>query len=545
MIADFGAGRPFFLFLVLAWIGFGLVGHDPWKPDEAYTWGVAYHVLKTGDFAIPNLAGEPFMEKPPLYFITAALSARLFSPWLALHDAGRLASGFYIALSLLFVWLTARELWGKVYGQVAVFMLIGCFGLLVVAHQMITDTALLAGHAIALYGLALSLQRILLAGTAIGVGVGIGFLSKGLLCPAFIGITALLLPLFFRPWRTANYFKTLALAAVVALPWLLVWPYIVYQHSPALFYEWFWINNFGRFFGFAYLGPASEPGFYLWTLFWSAWPAWPLAIAALWRRRSEIHSRPQLQLLLTLFLVMLSLLSLSAEGRALYALPMLLPLALMAAAGVYDSTEKFIHIGYRLTTDLFGIALVLLWLGWAALITGTPARLARLLHQYSPSYVPAVSAAAVGIAVFFSLAWAVAMAQKPLRQEDLIRNWVLGLVTVWVLLNTLWLPWLNESKSYSAVIADLQRHLPDGYDCVASKQLGEPQRALLEYYANIYTKRVELGGSAECELYLIAGEADNPGDNWRQIWQGRRPGDRREHFSLFKAKKPIERYAAS
>src|SRR5712692_11869877 len=156
--------RLFFLFLVLSCLGFVLVGHDPWNPDEAYTWGLVYHMLETGDFVIPRLAGEPFMEKPPLYFITAAISAGLFSPWLALHDAGRLASGFYIGLSLLFVWLTARELWGKSYGRLAVFILIGCFGVLVVSHEMITDTALLAGHAIALYGLSLSPRRAVLAG---------------------------------------------------------------------------------------------------------------------------------------------------------------------------------------------------------------------------------------------------------------------------------------------------------------------------------------------------------------------------------------------
>src|SRR5712692_2135533 len=94
--------RLFFLILVLAWMGFGLVGRDPWKPDEAYTWGLVYHILETGDFVIPQLGGEPFMEKPPLYFVTAAISARLFSPWLALHDAGRLATGFY-------TWLDGRR----------------------------------------------------------------------------------------------------------------------------------------------------------------------------------------------------------------------------------------------------------------------------------------------------------------------------------------------------------------------------------------------------------------------------------------------------
>ena len=34
--------------LCLAWILPGLVGHDPWKPDEAYTFGLVYQILKAG-----------------------------------------------------------------------------------------------------------------------------------------------------------------------------------------------------------------------------------------------------------------------------------------------------------------------------------------------------------------------------------------------------------------------------------------------------------------------------------------------------------------
>jgi len=539
--------RLFFLILVLAWMGFGLVGRDPWKPDEAYTWGLVYHILETGDFVIPQLGGEPFMEKPPLYFVTAAISARLFSPWLALHDAGRLATGFYIGLSLLFVWLTARELWGKSYGRLAVFILMGCFGALVVSHQMITDTALLAGHAVALYGLSLSLRRAVLAGITTGTGVGIGFLSKGLVCPGLIGVIALFLPLFFRPWRTGIYFRSLAIALLAALPWLLVWPYSVYQHAPALFWEWFWVNNLGRFFGFAHLGPINEPVFYLKTLLWYAWPAWPLALWVLWQRRNEIQHLPQIQLLLTAFLVMLLVLSLSADGQSLYALPILLPLALLACTGIHPLKEEMSRLGNRLAISLFGMGILFLWLGWVALITGAPAGLARFLQQQSPSYTPTVSIVMVTLAVIFSLGWFIVVMQRRRwrLQEGMLRNWVMGLVTVWVLISTLWVPWLNETKSYRAMIADLQRHLPAEYDCIASKHLSEAQRALLEYYGDIYTKRVELTGKPECDLYLVEGRTDSIGDTWQQIWQGHRPSDKEEHFWLFKAIKSTNSYAAS
>ena len=52
-----------------------LVGHDPWKPDEAYTFGVVYELLQGGSWIVPTLAGEPFLDKPPLFYLTAAACA--------------------------------------------------------------------------------------------------------------------------------------------------------------------------------------------------------------------------------------------------------------------------------------------------------------------------------------------------------------------------------------------------------------------------------------------------------------------------------------
>src|SRR4030065_2682318 len=80
--------------------GPGLIGHDPWKPDEAYSFGLVYHILQSGDWLVPALAGEPYMDKPPLFYITAALFAKLWAPLLPLHDGARLARGFFTSLAL-------------------------------------------------------------------------------------------------------------------------------------------------------------------------------------------------------------------------------------------------------------------------------------------------------------------------------------------------------------------------------------------------------------------------------------------------------------
>ncbi|MDD5331028.1 MAG: glycosyltransferase family 39 protein, partial [Sulfuricella sp.] len=169
--------------LCFAWILPGLIGHEPWKPDEAYSFGLIHHIIQSGDWIVPTLGGEPFMEKPPLYYISAALFGKILSFALPQHDAARLTTGFFMAITLLFTGMAGRALWGKGHGRLSVMILIGCLGLLIRGHEMITDISLLTGFAIAFYGLALSRRRAVLAGFWLGTGIGIGFMSKGLIAP--------------------------------------------------------------------------------------------------------------------------------------------------------------------------------------------------------------------------------------------------------------------------------------------------------------------------------------------------------------------------
>jgi 4-amino-4-deoxy-L-arabinose transferase-like glycosyltransferase len=496
------------LVLLAAWVALGLFGHDPWKPDEAYTFGLVYHIVQSGDWVVPTLAGEPFVEKPPLFFWTAALFAMGLDGIVPVHDAARLASAFYVGLTLWFTYLAADR------RIAAPLLLAACLGYLQHAHQLITDNALMAGIAIGFYGLRD------FRGIVLGTGAGIAFLSKGLLGPGVLALTALVLPAL-PAWRGSWRIWPWALLAF--LPWALIWPWLLYRHSPALFHEWFWVNNFGRFSGSAGLGGVLDHLHYAKALPWFALPAWPLALWALLRR----PGLPQVQLSFVAFVVMLAVLSAASSARTLYALPLLVPLAVLAASEL-ESFPAWLAWPLEnfavLTAALLGVAL---WGTWLAVLAGWhPA----FLDQFSPGFAlrmqPEFLLPALALTALCAFALWRVEPRLPVR-------WLAGVTLLWGLTMTLWLPWLDHAKSYRGMIADMQRSRPKGAGCVASRGLTEPQRALFHYFAGMRTVRE---GAADCPLLLVhTGSAQPPAltGQWKLAWRGTRPGDEKEWFWLY------------
>jgi hypothetical protein len=87
------------------------------------------------------------------------------------------------------------------------------------------------------------------------------------------------------------------------------------------------------------------------------------------------------------------------------------------------------------------------------------------------------------------------------------------------------------------MIADMQRAMPAKYRCMASRELGEAQRAMLHYFADIKTQRVETRSKAlSCDLLLVQGrplDESVMNSDWKKIWEGHRPGDKDERFRLY------------
>jgi hypothetical protein len=178
---------------------------------------------------------------------------------------------------------------------------------------------------------------------------------------------------------------------LVALPWLLVWPLVLYLHDAHQFYVWFWLNNVGRYLGFSVpaLGAGNEPDFWPKTLPWFAFPSLYLAAASVWQRRRELSTHAALQIGLTGFGVYLLVLLSSASARQSYGLPLLVALALLGApqtAVLSRAWNRRFDWGARL---LFGSIACLLWGVWANMIaTG-----------HAPHWAPLTRVLPVGFAM--------------------------------------------------------------------------------------------------------------------------------------------------
>lgn len=521
--------------LVAAWLLTGITGHDPWKPDEAENFGLVYSIIQGGSWVVPMLATEPVLEVPPLYHLTAALVAQLAGGWLPLHDAARLATPLYLAIALVFVKLAGRRLLGRTEGWLAIIALIGCVGLLVRAHLMVPETALLAGLAIALHGFALAQQRPLPGGLLLGIGTGIGFLATGALTPLAIAAAALLLPAAFAEWRSRGYATALAVALLTAAPLIALWPAALYQHSPALFQRWLETEVLATLPGLSGANPLGHIGFLAKTLVWAAWPVLPMAAWTLWHGRAQALAQPAVQIGLALLAGLLGFLAFmpgTGEGEVL---PLLLPLTLLAVAGLHTLRRGAAAFLDWFGIMTFGLFAALLWMGWLNLLTGHPAFLtarSRYLRAGVPLEFDALDMV-IGIAI--TLGWIAFVWRVGLGNRRAVINWAAGITLVWILAMALLLPWVNGFKSYRQVAVDLKAQLPARHGCIASRGLAEAPRAMFHYFGGILTQRLEIKPGAQCELLLVQSPRElSPGSQWKKVWEGSRPLERGERFRLYR-----------
>jgi 4-amino-4-deoxy-L-arabinose transferase-like glycosyltransferase len=537
------ARLPLFI-LVAIWLLPGLIGHDPWKNEDAIGIGIAHQFAAHGGWLLPRLAGEPYADDGPLFYWIAAACAKLFGGLIAQHDAVRLAAGACIALTLQFLRLAGPAFDDKDRydndsrgdgnrGDGVMLMFMGCLGLLVHAHEAVSETALLAGLACAYYGAALVGKRPYAAGVALGCGLGAAFLASGFVHILPFVVALLATPLFVPDWRSRNAGLALASGALILAPWLLIWPALLYAHSPGPLAAWLHHNGLAALSHTPGLAFAEEE---LGTLSWFAWPAWPIALWALWLYRRK-PSSARVVLPLVALIAGLSLVWLTRAQGDFPLLPLLLPLALLGAQVLGDLRRGAANSLAWFGAMTFSLLGGLIWLGYLALHTGFPPRIAANAARIEPGFVAHFAWLPFIAATAITLAWITLILRSANASQRCATFWAAGLALFWSLTMLLWLPWIDHGKSYRPVALSLLAHLPKHAGCIASHGLGEAQRAAFDYHAGIVTERTEIRARPDCSLLLVQDNARlpeaNPGAQWNKIWEDHRAGDRAEVLRLY------------
>jgi 4-amino-4-deoxy-L-arabinose transferase-like glycosyltransferase len=214
----------------------------------------------------------------------------------------------------------------------------------------------------------------------------------------------------------------------------------------------------------------------------------------------------------------------------------LLPLAILGAAEL-DSLPR----GAASALDWFGVTTFLLfgavlWTAWSGAVTGSPDFAVAWLTREVPGFKYRFNFLSFSLALLLTLVWLVVVARSLRSTRRAVVNWTAGIAMIWMLMMTLGVPLVDQARSYRALTARVAENLPKAYPCLARKNLGDAQRALLDYFAQIRTVADDSPRAAACTVMLVQTSPtrvmplEAP---WVEIWRGARPGDRHELFVLY------------
>ncbi len=404
----------------------GLVGPD----EPRYAW-IARNMAETGDWITPRLYGNPWFEKPPLYYWSAVLSFKLFG---VSETTARLPSAIYALFATLAIAWLALRIYGSETAHWLLLLLPTTVAMMGFSHAAATDMPFAATLTIAmifaarLLGVAISSgghdfsraekppyekalvpedsessiaatrRSNILSALLFGFFLGLAVLAKGPAAIILSGGAVLLWATCTKRWRDAfRCLHPLAIAAfcATALPW-----YILCARRNPDFLRIFIIeHNFNRF-----LTPEFQhiqPFWYYAGILLVAFLPWTLMLLYSAIRGSLNLWRTQTISPATLFLLGWSLFvvfffSISKSKLPGYILPAIPAIALLMSRSISQSMKHKL-----LFWLLFGIGTLTLLLAGASSYFSSA--LGLELHSRARQFPnPAVSAAgwiAVSIAI--------------------------------------------------------------------------------------------------------------------------------------------------
>jgi 4-amino-4-deoxy-L-arabinose transferase-like glycosyltransferase len=320
----------------------GLEYRHLWGSDEPRVAGIAAEMGRSGDMVVPRLNGEPFLEKPPLYFWAAltifnllgenTYTARLPS---ALAAICGVALVFFLAWSMGFSALTAF---------ISAFILATSTGYWGIGRKCIIDMMLCLFTTCAVlcfFQTRRSLQRRMLWSTGFVLSLSCAVMTKGLVGLA-IPLSALSVWLLLEKDFSLRAWGLLSIGSLLCLIPVGIWIWFLYNTLGwDAVYEVVWTNNFARFTGthqshikaFYFYIIRFPKNFSPWVLFL------PLALIFHLRKIRAWNMHSSSLFFVAWLGIPFILLSLSAGKRDLYLLPLYPAAALLVGTAVGSILE--------------------------------------------------------------------------------------------------------------------------------------------------------------------------------------------------------------
>jgi hypothetical protein len=521
------------LLLCAAYVLPGLFRRDPWRNADQTAFGYMLAIAegRTG-WLSPLIGGLP-PENAVLPHWLGAASIWLLSPAINAPMAARVPFGLLLAGVLALTWYTTFHLarteaaqpvafafggeatpvdYARAMADGALLALIASLGLLQLGHETTPELAQLFAAALVLWACAAAPYRGWRARIAIVVGLPLLAASGAPAMAALFGAAAAVITTrsnypagrSFAPWAVL----ATALAAVVALA----------------LDTWGWRVAFEA---------SAAQGLQLLRLWlWFLWPVWLLALWTLWRWRRHLNKR---HIALPLALALVSLAACIAGGGFDRALMLGLPGFAVLAAFALPTLQRGASAAIDwFSVFFFSIAATAIWVVYAAIVTGTPARPAANVAKLAPGFAMAFSLAPFLLALAGTLAWLALVRWRSGRhQHALWKSLVLpagGVALSWLLLMTLWLPLLDYARSNRPWVARLAPHVPAGA-CVAAPDYPRSAVAALEQYGR-WTVEARSRPDPVCAVMLLQARRGQPTTvvpaGWDVVARIRRPTDRDE-----------------
>ena len=529
------------LLLCAAYVLPGLFGRDPWRTADLTAYGLMAAMAEgRTSWLAPTLGGLPVDSALLPHWIGAA-SVGLFGSLLGGPLAARLPFALLLVATLALLWYATYHLarteaaqpvafafggeadpvdYARAIADAALLAFIATLGLLQLGHETTPELAQLGAVAGLLWALAAAPFKPHAARAAALIALPALAASGAPTMALAIGIGG-----SFVCWRSA-YASVRATARWVAVATLLA------VTIGALAGTWAWRVQGGW--------TAAEAVSVARQWLWFLWPAWPAVLWTLWRWRHHLGHRHVAVPLLLVAAALAANLAMRGSDRALMlGLPGTAVLAAFALPTLRRSATAAID---WLSMGLFSACAITVWVIYAAMMTGVPAKPAANVARLAPSFVPVFSWVDLLPALLATTAWLWLLRWRTGRHRDAVwKSMVLpagGVALVWLLLMTLWRPLLDHARSAAPWVELLRPHLIGDVDCLAAPELPTALAAALEVHG---PWRVDESPRASCRWRLVVlrdqpQNAQSPAapPGWVLVATLRRPTDRDELTALWR-----------